>query len=85
MHKTQQKVTKDPKRQEVSRKGREKYMNKLKESILKNAKKVVKILATEAIMLPMSPLAPPPLPPLPPQDLVIPIYVGIVAAVAIGA
>ena len=83
MHKTQQKVTKDPKRQEVSRKGREKYMNKLKESILKNAKKVVKILANEAIMLPMSPLAP--LPPLPPQDLVIPIYVGIVAVVAIGA
>ena len=40
MDKTSQKVvTKDPKRVEAARKGREKYMNKLKESILNDAKK----------------------------------------------
>ena len=39
MDKTSQKVIKDPKRVEAARKGREKYMNKLKESILNNAKK----------------------------------------------
>ena len=33
------KVTKDPKRVEAACKGREKYMNKLKESILNDAKK----------------------------------------------
>ena len=33
------KPTKDPKRLEATRKGREKYMNKLKESILNDAKK----------------------------------------------
>ena len=38
MEKTE-KVTKDPKRVETARKGREKYMNKLKESILNDAKK----------------------------------------------
>ena len=45
MDKTSQKITKDPKRQETLRKGREKYINKLKESILNDAKKVVKKLA----------------------------------------
>ena len=40
MDKTSQKVvTKDPKRVEAVRKGREKYMNKLKESTLNDAKK----------------------------------------------
>ena len=39
MDKTSKKVTKDPKRIDAARKGREKYMNKLKESILNDAKK----------------------------------------------
>ena len=39
MDKTSQKVTKDPKRVEAARKGRENYMNKLKESILNDTKK----------------------------------------------
>ena len=39
MDKTPEKVTKDPKRVEAARKGREKYMNKLKESILNDVKK----------------------------------------------
>ena len=39
MDKTPEKVTKDPKRVEAARNGREKYMNKLKESILNDAKK----------------------------------------------
>ena len=34
MYKTPQKVTKDSKRQDAAHKGREKYMDKLKESIL---------------------------------------------------
>ena len=54
MDKTQQKVTKDPKRQEAV--CREKYMNKLKESILNDAKKVFKIPTMKAIMLPMPPI-----------------------------
>ena len=37
--KTSEKVTKDPKRVEAADKGREKYMNKLQESILNNVKK----------------------------------------------
>ena len=39
MEKTSGKVTKDAKRVEAARKGREKYTNKLKESILNDAKK----------------------------------------------
>ena len=39
MDKTSEKVTKDPKRVKAARKGRENYMNKLKESILNDAKK----------------------------------------------
>ena len=39
MDKTSEKVIKDPKRVEAARKGREKYMNKLKESILNDVKK----------------------------------------------
>ena len=39
MDKTSQKVTKDPRRVEAAREGREKYMNKLKENILNDAKK----------------------------------------------
>ena len=39
MDKTSEKVIKDPKRAEAARKGREKYMNKLKESILNDVKK----------------------------------------------
>ena len=40
MDKISEKVTKDSKRVEAARKGREKYMNKLKESILNDVKKV---------------------------------------------
>ena len=64
MRKTLQKVTKDPKRVEAVRKGRENYMNKLKESILNDAKKLGKIPA----MQPMRLLA---LPTPPPRDQVI--------------
>ena len=39
IYKTSQKVTKDPKRIEAARKGRENSMNKLKESILNDVKK----------------------------------------------
>ena len=39
MDKTPQKVTKEPKRVETARKGRENYMNMLKESILNDAEK----------------------------------------------
>ena len=39
MDKTPGKVTKDPKRFEAAHKGREKYMKKLKESILNDVKK----------------------------------------------
>ena len=39
MVKTSQKVTKDPKRVEAARKGREIYMNKLKKNILNDGKK----------------------------------------------
>ena len=39
MDKTSEKVIKDPKHVEAARKGREKYMNKLKESILNDVKK----------------------------------------------
>ena len=38
MDKTSEKVTKDSKRVEAARKGIEKYMNKLKESVLNDAK-----------------------------------------------
>ena len=39
MDKASEKVTKNPKRVEAARRGRKKYMNKLKESILNDAKK----------------------------------------------
>ena len=39
MDKTSEKITKDPKRVEVGRKGRKNCMNKLKEDILNDAKK----------------------------------------------
>ena len=53
MDKTQEKVTKYPKPVEAARKGREKYMNKLKESILNDVKKkVVEILPIQAMKLP---------------------------------
>ena len=39
MDKTSEKVTKDPKRVEAVRKSREKYMNKLTDSILNDPKK----------------------------------------------
>ena len=38
LNKTSRKVTKDPKRVEAAHKGRENYMNKLKENILNDAK-----------------------------------------------
>ena len=41
-------VTKDPKRQEVMCEDRKKYKNKLKESILNDARRVVKILVVQA-------------------------------------
>ena len=47
MGKTSQKVKKDPKCVEAARKGRENYMNKLKESILNDAKKGSGILAKQ--------------------------------------
>ena len=47
-----EKVTKDPKRVEAARKGREKYMNKLKKSILNDTKKVAEILPVQAVKLP---------------------------------
>ena len=67
MNKTPQKVKRYRKRQEAVRKGREKCMNKLKEGILNNAKKVLKILVMQAI--PTLPPAPPPAPR--PQTMVI--------------
>ena len=80
MDKTSEKVTKDPKRVEAARRGREKYMNKLKESILNDGKKVVEIvpiqamkllalLTMQAMKLPALPTPPPPLPS--PQDQMI--------------
>ena len=63
MDKTSEKVTKDPKHVEAARKGREKYMNKLKESILNDAKKVTEILPMQAMKLPALPTRPTPLPP----------------------
>ena len=42
MDKTPQKVTKNPKRVEAARKGRENYVNKFKESILKDVKKDIR-------------------------------------------
>ena len=44
MEKTSEKATKDSKGVEVARKGKEKYMNNLKESILNDAKNVTEIL-----------------------------------------
>ena len=79
MYKTSKKVTKDPKRVEAARKGREKYMNKLKERILNDAKKaeilpiqamkLPAILPMQAMKLPALPTLPPP--PLAPQDQMI--------------
>ena len=73
MDKTSQKVTKDPKRVEKARKVRENYMNKLKESILNDAKKgsIAEILAMQAMKLPALPPLPPALTTLPSQDPVI--------------
>ena len=73
MDKTLEKITKDPKRVEAARKGREKCMNKLKESILNDAKKVGEILPMQTMKLPMQAMKLPPLPPAlkippPPQD-----------------
>ena len=53
MDKTSEKVIKDPKSVEAARKGREKYMNKLKESILNDAKKVAEIPPMQAMKLSM--------------------------------
>ena len=83
MDKTSRKVTKDPERVEAARKGRENYMNKLKERILNDAKKVAEILAMQAMKLPALPTPPPLLPPaqptpLPPQDPVILISMALV-------
>ena len=52
MDKTPEKVTKDPKHVETACKGREKYTNKLNESILNNVKKVGEILPMQAMKLP---------------------------------
>ena len=60
MDKTPEKVPKDPKRVEAARKSREKYMNKLKESILNDAKKKAEIRPLQAMkltaLLPMQPM-----------------------------
>ena len=61
MDKISQKVTKDPKHVEAARKGRENYMNKLKQIILYDVKKA-EILAMHAMKLPAPPTLPPPLP-----------------------
>ena len=74
IEKTSEKITKDPRRVEAARKSREKYMNKLKESILNDAKKVAEILPMQAMKLPALATLPPPLPPVlatPPQDQMI--------------
>ena len=55
-------------------KGKKKYMNKLKGSILINEKKVVKILAMQAMMLLAALPEPPVLLSVLSQDLVILIY-----------
>ena len=47
MDKTPEKTTKDPRRVEAAGKGRENYMNKLKESILNDAKKGSRGTSTE--------------------------------------
>ena len=60
MEKTSQKITKDPKRVEAARKCRENYMNKLKESILNDERKVAEILAMQAMKLPALQTLPPP-------------------------
>ena len=54
MDKTSEKVTKDPKRVAAGCKGREKYMNDLKKSILNDAKKkkVAEMLRIQAMKLP---------------------------------
>ena len=44
MEKTSEKATKDSKGVEVARKGKEKYINNLKESTLNDAKNVTEIL-----------------------------------------
>ena len=66
MDKTLEKVTKDPRRVKAARKDREKYMNKLRESNINDAKKVAEILAMK---LPSPPTLPPPLPPALPTAL----------------
>ena len=75
MDKTLQKVTKDPRHVKAAHKGRENYMNKLKESILHDAKKVAETLAMQAMTLPALAAPPPSLPPAlttpPPQDQMI--------------
>ena len=84
MDKTSEKVTKDTKRVEAGRNGREKYMDNLKENILNDAKKkVVEILPILPTSLPMQamklPTLPTPPPPLPsPQDQMILISMGLV-------
>ena len=73
MDKISQKVTKDPKPVEAARKGKENYMNKLKQSILYDVKKA-EILAMQAMKLPAPPTLPPPLPtalPTPPPVILI--------------
>ena len=75
MNKAPEKVTKDPKHVEAARKGREKCMNKLKESILNDVKQVVVILPMQAIKLPVplpiQAIKLPALPTPPPQDQII--------------
>ena len=73
MEKSPQKFTKTlrDKRQHI--KIEKKYINKLKESLLNDAKKVLKILAMQAMKLP----TPPPLPLVLLQDLVILIYMAL--------
>ena len=74
MDKTSQKITKESKLVETAHKGRENYMNKLKGSILNDAKKGsgntsnVSSETTGATTLP--PLLPTPLPTLPPVILI---------------
>ena len=78
MDKISQKVTKDPKHVEAAHKGRENYMNKLKQIILYDVKKA-EILAMHAMKLPAPPTLPPPLPTaLPTLPPVILIFIALV-------
>ena len=83
MDKTSEKVTKDPKHVEAVRKGREKYMNKLKESTLNDAKKGGGDIPVQAMKLPRLPTLPTALTTPPPQDQMILMFMGLVCLLSL--